>query len=221
MLAKIIGSATALVVLVGVPVGAEGYARGQLDRTVRTAVQALAPGASVTRVEPHGRPFLLSLLDGEVTSAYVDIGSPGGTTTVILQRLRRDTGHLDAVLWFPRVAPAADLEPSRTPSGAYTPRGTTRLGGAQLEVSYDASVADGRLVVRPMSASVDGVNRDGSDLPAAWLAALTPAAVQLPAVGLLTVRAVSVGETDITVELQGKDIDTGAGHRATVPNLPS
>lgn len=208
MIGKLIGTAVALAALIGLPVGLEAYAGAQLGRTVRTAVEAVAPGATVTRVEPHGRPFVAALLDGEISSAYADVTTPTGTTTLILQRLHRDTGRIDTVLWFPVLADPTDLTPVRNAAGAYSPRGTTRLDGHLVEVTYTATAKVGTLTVRPATVSSDGRIRRGTDLPAAWKRALTPPPVRLATARPATVRAVSVGENGITVELRQRDVDT-------------
>lgn len=215
MLGKLLSAATALTVLVGVPVAAETYAGRELNSSVRAAVTNLAPGATITRVESHGRPFFAALLEREVSSAYVDVRSPSGTTTLILQRLHRDTGQANTVLWFPRLPNPTDLIPVLTPGGAYTPQATTRLDGKQVEVIYGATVQDGTVTVRPVSLTVDGRGQGSGAIPAAWHAALTPEPVQLAAAGALTVTAVSVGERDITVELQAEDVDTRTVQRTS------
>jgi len=217
MIGKLISGTATLLVLIGVPVVAETYAGQQLDHSVRDATGSLAPGAAITRIEPHGRPFLASLLHGEISSAYVDLrATPGttGTTTLILQRLHRDTGRVNTVLWFPHLAQPVRLVPVKTPAGAYSPTGTATLDGTHIEVTYRASVDHGRLRLQPVTIKVGGREVRAGGVPAAWRAELTPTAVRLPAVGALAVRAVSVGEDDITVELQQKDVATAVARRA-------
>lgn len=217
MIGKLISGTATLLVLIGVPVVAETYAGQQLDHSVRTATESLAPGAAITRIEPHGRPFLASLLQGEVSSAYVDLqGTTGttGTTTLILQRLHRDTGRVNTVLWFAHLAQPVRLFPVRTAAGAYSPTGTTTLDGTQVEVTYQANLEHGRLRLQPVTLKVGGREVEAGAVPATWRAELTPTAVRLPAVDALAVRAVSVGEDDITVELKQKDVATAVARRA-------
>lgn len=217
MIGKLIVASTTLLVLIGVPVVAETYAGQQLDQSVRDAAESLAPGAAITRIEPHGRPFLASLLHGEVSSAYVDLRATTGTTgttTLILQRLHRDTGRVNTVLWFSHLAQPVRLRPVRTAAGAYSPTGMATLDGTRVEVIYRASVEHGRLRVQPVTFKVGGREIEAGGVPAAWRAELTPTAVRLPAVDALAVRAVSVGEDDITVELQQKDVATAVARRA-------
>ncbi len=101
MIGKVLTGAATLTVLLAVPAGAEVYAGRQIQDEARLAAARLAPGASVVRVEPHGRPFLAALLGDEVSSAYVDVRTPDGTTQLILQRLHRDSGRINTVLWSP------------------------------------------------------------------------------------------------------------------------
>ncbi len=217
MFGKLIAGAATLLVLIGVPVAAETYAGQQLDQSVRNATQSLAPGAAITRVELHGRPFLAALLQGEVSSAYVDLrGATGatGTTTLILQGLHRDTGRVNTVLWFSHLPQPVALLPVKTAAGAYSPIGTATLDGKRVEVTYQATVEHGKLSLEPATMKVGGREVGVGAVPAAWWAKLTPTAVELPAVNALAVRAVSVGEDDITVELQQQDVATAAAHRA-------
>lgn len=212
MLGKLAVGATTLLVLIGVPVAAETWAGHELDQSVREAAQALAPDATVTRVEPHGRPFITSLLDGEVSSAYVAVTGPSGTTMLILQRLHRDTGRVNRVLWFSHAPQPTPLVPVRTAAGAYSPSGTAQLDGRPVTVTYQATAANGSVQLVPTATAADGTTRPTAGLPSAW----TPAPVRVPSVGALTVRAVSVGEDDITIELQQTNVDT---RPAPGPNL--
>lgn len=210
MFAKLALGAATLLVLVGVPVTAETWAGAELDHSVRSATRALAPGAEITRVEPHGRPFLAALMKGEVSSAYADVRGPAGTTTLILQRLHRDTGRVNRVLWFSRVAQPVPLVPVKTADGAYSPTGTAELDGRQVRVTYAATVENGRVSVVPTEVTVDGRAEPGSRT-SGWRTRLAPHPFQLPASGRLTVRAVSVGDDGITVELQQRDVDVRRG----------
>jgi len=207
MLGKVVAGAVTLLVLVGVPVAAENWVGHELGQSVSDAVHVLAPGATVTRVEPHGRPFLVALLQKEVSSAYADVRGPDGTTTLILQRLHRDTGRVNRVLWFLRVPQPVPLVPVRTAGGAYSPAGTAQLDGRAVLVTYRATVENGRVDLLPTVAGADGRPVPAGSVPPG----LTPPPVQLPAVGSLSVRAVSVGEDDITVELKQTDVDVRRG----------
>lgn len=180
MIGKLVPGAVTLAVLLTVPVGAELYAGHQVQGEARLAAARLAPGASVVRVKPHGRPFLAALLGNEISSAYVDVRTPDGTTQLILQRLHRDTGQVNTVLWFPRLPQPVPLTPDLTPSGAYTPSGSTTLHGHQLHVTYTATIEDVELRVRPQGVTVDGKAADLAALPAVDLAALTPPPLRLP-----------------------------------------
>ncbi len=210
MIGKVLTGAVTLTVLLAVPIGAEVYAGRQIQGEARLAAARLAPGASVVRVEPHGRPFLAALLGDEISSAYVDVRTPDGTTQLILQRLHRHTGRINTVLWFPRLPQPVPLTPDLTPGGAYTPSGSTELQGHQLHVTYTATIHDAEVRVRPSSVTVDGQATDLAALPAADLAALTPPplAMSVPAGTDLAVRAVSVGENYVTVELRQRDATT-------------
>lgn len=210
MLGKLAVGATTLLVLVGVPVAAETWAGHELDRSVSDAVRVLAPGATVTGVEPHGRPFLVALLHKEISSAYADVRGPDGTTTLILQRLHRDTGQVNRVLWFSRVRQPVPLVPVRTAGGAYSPTGTALLNGTAVSVTYRATVEDGRVDLLPTVTGGDGRPVPAGSLPPG----LTLPPVRLPSVGSPTVRAVSVGDDDITVELQQTDVDVRRGPHA-------
>jgi len=209
MLGKLAVGAT-LLVLVGAPIVAESWAGHELDQSVADAVHALAPGATVTRVEPHGRPFLIALLHKEVSSAYADVRGPDGTATLILQRLHRDTGQVNRVLWLSTVPQPVPLIPSRTAGGAYSPTGTAQLDGRAVSVTYRATVGNGRVDLLPTVAGADGRPVPAGSLPPG----LTPPPIQLPSVGALSVRAVSVGKDDLTVELQQTDVDVRQSPRA-------
>ncbi len=204
MLGKLAAGATTLLVLLGVPVAAETWAGHELDQRVRDAAQALAPDATVTRVEAHGRPFVASLLDGEVSSAYVDVTSPRGTTMLVLQRLHQDTGRVDRVLWFADAPQPTPLVPVRTSAGAYSPTGTALLDGRPVTVTYQATSGNGSVQLVPTATAAGGRAVSTADLPPGW----TPPPIAVPSLGALTVRAVSVGEDDITVELQQTDVNT-------------
>lgn len=173
----LLGTALTLTVLVAAPVAAEAYAGHQLAGSVRTAIADLAPTAHITRVEPHGRPFLPAPVDGEVSSAYVDLTTPRGTMLVIVERLHRATGRADRLLWFPQVASTPGLAPVRAPSGAYTPRGTLTLDGRPAEVTYTATTAAGIVRVSPAAVTVNGRTWTEQELPEAWRTILTPAPV--------------------------------------------
>ncbi len=110
----------------------------------------------------------------------------------------------------PRLPQPVPLTPDLTPGGAYTPSGNTRLHGHRLDVTYTATFHDAQVRVRPRSVTVDGQATDLTRLPAADLAALTPAPLAMPAAPgtKLSVRAVSVGEHDVTVELRERDATT-------------
>lgn len=220
MIRTLLGTVVAVTVLVAAPVAAESYAGNRLADSVRSAVGVLAPNGTVTDVEPHGRPFLAALAEGEVSSAYVSVQSSGSTTQVIVQRLHRATGKVDRVLWFPRVASHPGLAPVFTPSGAHTPRGTVILDGELAEVTYAARVVASTVRLAPTDVTVASRTWAGDDIPPAWRDLLTPPLIELPTTRPLVVRAVSVGEQDITVELQMDDVETEPAPetRTTVPS---
>lgn len=214
MRGKLVAGTTGLLVLLGVPVAAEFGAGTRLDRTVRAAVQVLAPGATITRADAHGRPFLTALLQREVSSAYADVRGPDGTTTLIVQRLHRDAGWVSTVLWFTRVTQPVPLVPVKTSRDAYTPTGTAGFNGSQIQVTYRATVGNGQVSLRPTATTATGRAVPAGSLPVQW----TPHPVKLLSTGPVSVRAVSVGEHDITVELEQKNVDV---RRAFVLGLPS
>jgi len=111
------------------------------------------------------------------------------------------------VLWFSRVLQPVPLVPVRTAGGAYSPTDTAQLDGRAVSVTYRATVENGRVDLLPTVAGGDGRPVPAASLPPG----LTPPPVQLPSVGSLSVRAVSVGEDDITVELQQTHADVRRG----------
>lgn len=208
MLSKLLGSAAALIVLIAVPVAAETYAGATLEQDVRAATSRLAPGAAVSRAEPRGRPFIASLLAGEVSSAYVDLSGPAGRTTLILQRLDRNTGRVERALCFARLRQPVPLTPVPGPGGADSPFATAAVDGVQLDVTYEANVEDGQVVVAPSSVTPADGTAAGTRA-AAWARELTPGPVESPLRGGATVRAVTVAQDGITVELQLTGTATG------------
>lgn len=214
MVGKLTGGVAALTLLVGGPVVAESYARHQSADSVREAVHDLAPGTPVASVEPHGRPFVASLLSGSVSSAYVDLGGAAAGTTLIVEQLHRDTGVVEGVEWFAHVKPPVGLDARRLANGAYTPSGYARIGGRRMAVTYRATLVGRRIIVRPATVTSDGQVMRSDAIPEDWRRSLTPPPLRLPASGALRVRAVSVGDGDITVELHQRRARTaGAQHR--------
>jgi hypothetical protein len=201
-------AAVALTLLVGTPI-VESLAESRLRDSVHTAVTQLVPGTGITRIEPRGRPYLLSLLGGhEVSTAYVDLDDPAGSR-MILQRLNRDTGKVGSLLWFSDVKQSTPLQPVLLAEGVDSSSGTTTLDGETVTVTYTATVTGHTLQVRPKSVVRSGKRVAVEGIPAQWRTRLTPKPVSLPKTIDLSVRAVTVGADDITVELRAENVDAG------------
>ena len=202
----------AVILLIGGTVSAEAYAGHEQGDSVRSAVQKLFPDTRITRVEPHGRPFIVARLGGsEVSSAYVDIDGTNGRSTVIVENLNRDTGTVSSLLWFPHVPQPTSLDPVTTSDGAYTASGKATVDGQKVTVTFTATLTGDVLSVRPSqvvpSQPTGSAQPTGSKdaVPTDWAKALTPAPVRLPSTVHFSVRAVSVRPNDISVELRTRD----------------
>jgi len=200
--------AVALTLLVGAPI-AESFAESRLTDSVHTAVAQLVPGTGINRIEPRGRPYILSLLGGhEVSTAYVDLDDPAASR-MILQRLNRDTGKVNSLLWFSDVKQSTPLQPVPLAEGVNSSSGTTTLDGETVTVTYTATVTGHTLHVRPKRVVRSGKRVAGESIPAQWRTSLTPAPMPLPKTIDFGVRTVTVGADDITVELRAENVDAG------------
>ena len=209
----------ALTLLTGGTFAAESYAGTAQSDSVRTAVKNLFPDTKITKVEPHGRPFIVARLDGsQVSSAYVDLDGPGGPSLLILQELNRDNGTVNSLLWFSHLPQPTSLDPVKTSQDAYTASGKTQVEGQPVTVTYSASVIGQTLCVRPSSIVRSGPAGTKTAIPASWATTLTPHPMPLPTAGF-TVRDVSVRENDVSVELQLRNVDSA--HPAVTGSDPS
>lgn len=209
MFKVIAGGALALGLLIGGGFGAETLAGQKQSDNVRAAVHSLLPDAEITRIDPHGRPFALAVVQGhEVSSAYVDVNGPGGRSLLILEGLNRDNGKVNSLLWFSHLPQPTPLDPVTTSKGVNSARGTARFQGEAVTVSYTAAVTGHTLCVRPQSIVRTGRSEKTAPVPAGWRTALTPDPVPLPTDLDLEVRTVSVNGNDISVELRAGNIDT-------------
>lgn len=174
---------SASVLLVGglTAAGATAEINAQHDREniVRTIVAAVAPDASTSDINIHGRPLFPSD-EGTVSTAYVDVTADDLTTQWIIQDYRDDViGLLDIYVPVdlpgqPTPLPAAD--------GSYSNRGTVD----NVEITYDATLTDGILTV-----TADG----------------TPVAtVDTPEIGSVDTVHPYVNEDGLSVNLQARNL---------------
>lgn len=160
--------------LVGGGLASEQLAKRTLEDDVRTAVTSLYPEERVSSMNVRGRPYVVSSLNGEVSTAYVEL-APGrdARRQLLVQELRPDEGKVGRSRMFVTL-PYADGQqgkPQLTRNDAYTDRAT--VDGRT--VTYRASVDGRTLTVRGT-----GVDRLRTALPegTSWSMVGTPAATE-------------------------------------------
>jgi hypothetical protein len=178
---------SASVVLVGglavAGVSAEFSAQHEAESTVRSIVARVAPDATASAIDIHGRPLFLAD-KGTVSTAYVDVTSGQEKAQWIVQDYRDNTvGLLD--IYVPVTlpgGPTAQPDPLPAADGSFTDHGS--VDGA--EITYAATLEDGVLTV-----TADG----------------TPVAT-VPLPGVTTAETVRpfVGEDGLSVNIQARNL---------------
>lgn len=163
------------VLLVGGGLASEQLAKSNLEDDVRTAVSALYPDERVSSMNVRGRPYVVSSLNGEVSTAYVEL-APGRDVerTLLVQELRPEDREVGRSRLFVTVPYGDDDQgtPQLTRDRAYTDRAA--VDGRT--VTYRASIDGRELTVRD-----DGVDRMRTTLPegTSWKVVGKPAAKEL------------------------------------------
>jgi hypothetical protein len=140
--------------LVTVVTAAEMNAQNNQEDTLRSAISALAPEASVDSTDVRGRPYVMYSHNDELPTGYADIRLAGQQMKWLLQDYHPKTGQLTRLdVFVPVDVPGGRPTPLPAPDGSFTDRGTVNGVPAQ----FTATLAAGSLIVT--SASDNGARQ--------------------------------------------------------------